>query len=55
MLPRLAVRDSHIVRLVTLLQDSPDTEKTFIETLRDAIDLLVSTQQIRAFSVQDRV
>lgn len=55
MLPRLAVRDSHIVRLVTLLQDTPDTQKMFAETLRDGIDLLVRTQTIRAFAIRAKL
>jgi len=50
LLPRMRVNDHYIVRLVSILQDTPDIENTFRETLRDGIDSLVKTQQIRAFA-----
>ena len=50
MLPRMCVTDNFIVRLVSILQDTPDTEAMFSEMLRDGVDLLVRTQQIRAFA-----
>lgn len=50
LLPRMVVKDAHIVRLVSLLQDVPDTDAMFAETLRDGLDLLIRTQQIRAYA-----
>lgn len=44
MLPRMVVKDAYIVRLVSLLQDVPDTDAMFAETLRDGLDLLIRTQ-----------
>ena len=44
LMPRMVVTDHHIVRLVSILQDTPDTEQMFSETLRDGVDLLVRTQ-----------
>jgi len=49
----MVAADNHIVRLVTVLQETPDTELMFTEMLRDGIDLLVRTQQIRAFATRE--
>lgn len=54
MMPRMRVTDHYIVRLVSILQDTPDNEQMFSETLRDGIDLLVKTQQIRAFALEEQ-
>ena len=50
MLPRMQVKDAHIVRLVSLLNEVPDTDAMFAETLKDGLDLLIRTQQIRAYA-----
>ena len=55
MLPDMRVSDHHIVRLVSILQDTADNEKMFTETLRDGIDLLVRTQQIRAYAIEEQL
>jgi len=48
LLPRMNISDAHIVKLVALKQDTPDNEKTFINTLQDGIELLVRSKQVRA-------
>ena len=53
LLPRMRVNDSHIVRLVTILQETPDSEQMFQEILRDGIDSLVKTQTIRALAARE--
>jgi len=53
MLPTIVVRDSFIVRLVSLLQEVPDNEQMFAETLKDGIDLLIRSQQVRALAAQE--
>ena len=53
MLPRVVVKDNYIVRLVTILQETPDTEQMFTEMLRDGIDILVRQQQIRALASRE--
>mmetsp|Transcript_17220 Transcript_17220/g.21745 ORF Transcript_17220/g.21745 Transcript_17220/m.21745 type:complete len:101 (-) Transcript_17220:11-313(-) len=50
MLPRMAVKDAHIVRLVNLLQEVPDTDTMFAETLKDGLDVLIRIQQIRTLA-----
>lgn len=50
LLPRMAVKDAHIVRLVTLLQDVPDNDQMFAETLKDGLDVLIRIQQVRALA-----
>jgi len=49
----MRVNDSYIVRLVTILQETPDSEQMFQEILRDGIDSLVKTQTIRALAAQE--
>lgn len=54
MLPRGGeIKDSHIVRLVCLKQDTPDTDKVFTKTLQDGIELLIRSKEIRALNKQN--
>ena len=51
MLPRGGeIKDEHIVKLVCLKQDTPDTEKMFMNTLQDGIELLLRSKEIRALN-----
>ena len=47
LLPRLKIKDSHVVTLVALKQDTPDNEKNFMNTLQNGIELLLRSKQIR--------
>jgi hypothetical protein len=54
MLPRMGeIKDEHIVRLVCLKQDTPDTDKVFTKTLQDGIELLIRSKEIRALNKQN--
>jgi len=54
MLPRMGeIKNEHIVRLVCLKQDTPDTDKVFTKTLQDGIELLIRTKEIRALNKQN--
>ncbi len=44
LLPRIVVKDAYIVRLVTLLQEVPDNDQMFAETLKDGLDILIRIQ-----------
>ena len=43
-LPRMEVKDEHIVRLMMLLQNAPDTEQMYADTLKDGIDLMLRSK-----------
>jgi len=47
------IKDEHIVKLVCLKQDTPDTEKVFMTMLQDGIELLVRAKEIRALNNQN--
>ena len=44
MLPMSDIKDSQIVHLVTILNETPDTEQMFSETVRDGIDMLIKSR-----------
>jgi hypothetical protein len=50
LLPRMDVRDEHIVKLITLKLKTPDTHSSFINLLNDGIELLVRTKEVRALA-----
>ena len=51
MLPRSGeIKDEHIVKLVCLKQDTHDTDKVFMNTLQDGIELLIRSKEIRALN-----
>lgn len=51
MLPKhYEIKDEHIVRLVCLKQDTHDTDKVFMNTLQDGIELLIRIKEIRALN-----
>lgn len=51
MLPRGGeIKDEHIVKLICLKQDTPDTEKMFMNTLQDGIEILIRSKEIRALN-----
>ena len=50
MMPKMKVTDAHIVRLLTILQDTPDNEQMFRDTMQDGLDSLVRMQQCRALA-----
>ena len=54
LLPRLAVTDEHIVKLVVLKQDTPDTEKNFMIIIQDGLELLLRTKLIRELAMQQK-
>jgi hypothetical protein len=54
MLPRAGdIKDEHIVKLVCLKQDTHDTDKVFMNTLQDGIELLIRSKEIRALNKQN--
>ena len=52
LLPRMVIEDRHIVKLVALKQDTPETEKHFQNILQDGVELLLRSKQIRELSNQ---
>ena len=50
LLPRLEVKDSHIVKLVSLKKQTPDNESMFANMLNEGVDLLLRTKEIRDFA-----
>jgi len=44
MLPRMKISDSHIVKLVSLKQETPDNEQMFASMLQDGIELLIRSK-----------
>jgi len=53
LLPRMEVKDEHIVRLVTMKAKTHDTEKIFMNLLNDGIELLVRTKELRRIASED--
>lgn len=53
LLPLRVIKDSYVVRLISTLNDTPDTEQMFSETVRDGIDMLIKSRQIREFAQSD--
>ena len=47
MLPRIDVTSDHIVQLLSIQRVTPDNDETFSEMLRDGLDLLMGTHEIR--------
>lgn len=52
LLPRMEVKDEHIVRLITLKLQTPDTSTSFINMMNEGIELLIRTKEIRQFAQQ---
>ena len=52
LLPRMAVTDEHIVKLIALKQETPDNEKNMMSILQDGIELLLRTKQIRELNLK---
>ena len=50
MLPTTVIKDSYIVKLVALKNETPDSAKNFNSMLQDGIEILVRTMQIREFA-----
>ena len=50
MLPITQIKDSYIVKLVALKNETPDSAKNFNSMLQDGIEILVRTMQIREFA-----
>jgi len=50
MLPRMNIKDSHIVKLVTIKASIADTNSMFMNILQDAIELLIKSKKIREFA-----
>jgi len=44
------IKDSYIVKLVALKNDTPDSAKNFSNMLQDGIEILVRTKLIREFA-----
>ena len=44
LLPRMHVEDSHIVKLLAIKQDTPDTKRQLHNVLQDGIELLLRTK-----------
>lgn len=53
MIPTMVIKDSYIVKLVSILQDVPDTEQALQEMLRDGVDLLIRRQKCRQIAERD--
>ena len=47
MLPRMEIKDSHIVKLVQIKNEIPDTNSMFTNMLQDGIELLIRSKAIR--------
>jgi hypothetical protein len=47
MLPRMDVKDSDIIKLVILKNDTPDVEQMFSNMIQDSIELLIQSKEIR--------
>ena len=54
LLPRMVIEDRHIVKLMTIKGEIPDTNSMFSNMLQDGIELLVRGKKIRAFAVTDQ-
>lgn len=50
LLPTTVIKDSYIVKLVALKNETPDSAKNFNKTLQDGIEILVRTKLIREFA-----
>ena len=50
MLPTTEIKDSYIVRLVALKNETPDRAKNFSSMLQDGIEILIRTMQLREFA-----
>ena len=50
LLPTMQIADQHIVKLVALKNETPDSEHNFTKMLQDGIEILVRCMQIREFA-----
>jgi hypothetical protein len=53
MLPRMEIKDEHIVKLMELKVETSDNEATFSNMLQDGIELLIRSKTIRDFARQN--
>ena len=52
MLPRMHVEDRHIVKLLTIKSQVPDTNSMYMNMLQDGIELLIRSKRIREMAQQ---
>lgn len=50
LLPTMQIADSHIVKLVSIKANTPDSESNFTKMLQDGIEVLIRCMEIRAFA-----
>lgn len=53
MLPRMQIKDSHIVKLVTIKAGIADTNSMFMNILQDGIEMLIRSKRIRDFAQEN--
>ncbi len=46
----MQIADSHIVKLVSIKANTPDSESNFLKMLQDGIEILIRCMEIRAFA-----
>ena len=49
-LPRLDVKDEHIVRMMSMKLSTPDSQTKFTNHLDEGIELLIRTKEVRALA-----
>ena len=50
LLPRIEIKDSDIVKLVSLKISTPDNNSNFIKEINDFIELLVRSKTVREYA-----
>lgn len=53
MLPRMDIREEHIISLIELKLKTPDTSSPLINMLTDGIEILMRIKQIREMALKD--
>ena len=52
LLPRLEIKDEHIIKLVSLKLRTPDVNSNFGKMLNGAIELLMRSKEVREFALK---
>jgi hypothetical protein len=50
LLPTMQIQDAHIVRLVAIKANTPDSDTSFTNMLQDGIEVLIRCKEIREFA-----
>ena len=51
MLPTIEIRDEHIVKLMQIKLEVPDTDKMYANKLQDCLETLLRCQKVRAVAI----